>query len=668
MALAIGGRRAEAERAYGWLADCQRPDGSWHQYYLADSIEQDKLDANVIAYMATGVWHHHLLFGDDAFVAAMWPTVESAIDFVLDLQTPRGEILWARHADGTPWSFALLTGSSSICHSLRCAIAIAEHLGHERPDWELSAARLAHVITAHAAGELPDAFAPKHRWAMDWYYPVMTGVLARRRRPRAPRSASRHVLRRGHGRPLRQRPALGHRGRDLRVPAGLPEPRRARPGPASCSRGSSSLRNPDGHYFTGIVFPEMVHFPGNELSTYTSASIVLAADALAGPVAGLAAVRRPRPAPGAHRRRRGEPTWPPTPAATDHGPTADDPASPSADGPTRGRRPAGRWRAVTEGDPWTAAREPSCWPRPSAPSCWCSVGAAPRCWPARSSCGTLGVAIAFGLTLLCMAYAIGGISGCHINPAVTVGLLVSRQVRDRGRAFYFDRPGHRRHRRRRRALRHRPQPGRRHPGHDRGRRLRLERLRRPLTRAATSWSAAIIVEIVLTALLVFVVASTFHKSFPGGFGGVAVGLVLTLIHLISIPVDNTSVNPARSLGVAVFQGGWALKQLWVFIVFPLIGGALGALLWRLLAGEREPVDDAESRRRRDPLRLSRSDAGPIRRSTRSEPTARSSRNDAARRGRGSRSRRAVDRRRPGPGTRRGWPAGRPARRGATQVS
>ena len=159
----------------------QRPDGSWHQYYLADSIEQDKLDANVIAYVATGVWHHYLLFDDRGFLEAMWPTVEAAIDFVLDLQTPRGEILWARHADGTPWSFALLTGSSSICHSLRCAIAIAEHLGHERPDWELSAARLAHVITPHAAGELPDAFAPKHRWAMDWYYPVMTGVVARRR-------------------------------------------------------------------------------------------------------------------------------------------------------------------------------------------------------------------------------------------------------------------------------------------------------------------------------------------------------------------------------------------------------------------------------------------------------------------------------------------------------
>ena len=125
------------------------------------------------------MWHHWLLTDDRGFVEAMWPVVEPAIDFVLDLQTPRGEILWARHADGTPWSFALLTGSSSICHSLRCAIAIAELLGHERPDWELSAARLAQVIR-----EVPEAFAPKHRWAMDWYYPVLGGVVRRRRRPR----------------------------------------------------------------------------------------------------------------------------------------------------------------------------------------------------------------------------------------------------------------------------------------------------------------------------------------------------------------------------------------------------------------------------------------------------------------------------------------------------
>ena len=103
----------------------------------------------------------------------MWKVVEPAIDFVLDLQQPRGEILWARHPDGTPWSFALLTGSSSIAHSLRCAVAIAEELHHERPDWELSVGLLAHAIRH----ERDEAFSPKHRWAMDWYYPVLAGVI-----------------------------------------------------------------------------------------------------------------------------------------------------------------------------------------------------------------------------------------------------------------------------------------------------------------------------------------------------------------------------------------------------------------------------------------------------------------------------------------------------------
>ena len=281
MALALGGRRREAERAYQWLVDLQRPDGSWHQYYLQDAIEQDKLDANVIAYIATGVWHHHLLFDDAGFAEALWPTVEAAIDFVLDLQTPRGEILWARHADGTPWSFALLTGSSSISHSLRCAIALAEHLGHERPDWELSAGRLAQVIAAHVDGELPDAFAPKHRWAMDWYYPVMAGVL--RGREGLDRLESRRdtFIVDGMGvRCVSDRPwvtaaetcecllaylSLGDRDTALDL-----------------FRWAQQLRDDDGHYFTGIVFPDMVHFPGNERSTYTAASIVLAADALAG--------------------------------------------------------------------------------------------------------------------------------------------------------------------------------------------------------------------------------------------------------------------------------------------------------------------------------------------------------------------------------------------------
>ncbi len=275
MALAIGGRRAEAEAGFEWLRATQRPDGAWHQYYLADRVEQDKLDANCVGYIAAAVWHHFLLFGDRGFLEEMWPSVDRAIEFVLDLQTPRGEIIWARHADGTPWSFALLTGSSSLCHSLRCAIAIAETLDEERPDWELSAARLAGVIR-----DEPDAFAPKHRWAMDWYYPVLAGVIGGDA---------------GRTRLAERYDAFVMDGKGVRCVSDRPWVTAAETCEAMLAHlavgetelawqlfeWAQQLREPDGRYWTGIVYPEEVHFPGNEQSTYTAAAVVLAADALA---------------------------------------------------------------------------------------------------------------------------------------------------------------------------------------------------------------------------------------------------------------------------------------------------------------------------------------------------------------------------------------------------
>jgi hypothetical protein len=276
MALTLGGRHTEAERAFQWLADLQRPDGSWHQYYLADGVEQDKLDANVCAYVACGVWHRWLCTRDRGFVETMWPVVERAIDFVLDLQTPRGEILWARHADGTPWSFALLTGSASICHSLRCAIALAELLHHERPDWELSAARLTHVIRHE-----PDAFAPKHRWAMDWYYPVLTGVVTGAEGRE--RLAARHDAFVMDGRGVRcvsDRPwvTVAETCEYAMACLSVGEPDRAE----ELLSWAQRYRTDDGRYWTGTVFPDEGRFPAGERSTYTASAVVLAADGLAG--------------------------------------------------------------------------------------------------------------------------------------------------------------------------------------------------------------------------------------------------------------------------------------------------------------------------------------------------------------------------------------------------
>ncbi len=197
---------------------------------------------------------------------------------MLDLQTDRGEILWARHADGTPWSFALLTGSSSICHSLRCAIALAEHLGHERPALGAAAARLAHVIRTE-----PDAFAPKHRWAMDWYYPVLTGVVTGEAGRERLDERGGHLRDGGPGRALRLGPA---RGSPWPRPASAcwPTWRSATgaSGPSELFGWAQQYRVEGGRYWTGTVYPEEVHFPGGEQSTYTAAAVVLAADALCG--------------------------------------------------------------------------------------------------------------------------------------------------------------------------------------------------------------------------------------------------------------------------------------------------------------------------------------------------------------------------------------------------
>lgn len=277
MALAVAGRLDEAERGYDWLASLQHDDGSWHQYYTAKGVEQDKFDANVIAYIATGVWQHWLITADTGFLETMFPVVERAIDWIFELQQPRGEILWARHADGTPWPFALLTGSSSMYHSARAALAASRAVGREREDWAGRIERLGQVLRDQPDG----AFAPKNRWAMDWYYPVLSGAV--RGEAGRERLASRFdtFVMEGLGvRCVGDRPwvttaetcecALAHLAVGERAIA------------EELFGTTRRLRGQDGRYWTGEVHPEEVHFPGGEMSTYSSAAVLLANDAIAG--------------------------------------------------------------------------------------------------------------------------------------------------------------------------------------------------------------------------------------------------------------------------------------------------------------------------------------------------------------------------------------------------
>ena len=276
MALDAGGRRAEAEAAYSWLVATQRADGAWHQYYRAGEVEEATLDANVTAYVATGTWHHFLATGDTGFLETMWPVLEAAVGFVLELQTARGEVIWARHGDGTPWSFALLTASSSTFASLRSALAVAARLGHHRPDWDLAVERLGRVIV-----EEPGAFLPKDRWAMDWYYPVLVGaVTGDAARARLAAGYDRFVMDGLGVRCVADKDwvtaaetaecAMAHLAVDLVDTAGL------------LLEWAGHLRHDDGSWFTGMVHPQRHHFPAGERSTYSAAAMTLATATLAG--------------------------------------------------------------------------------------------------------------------------------------------------------------------------------------------------------------------------------------------------------------------------------------------------------------------------------------------------------------------------------------------------
>jgi hypothetical protein len=276
MALCTAGWVAEAERAYQWLVDRQLPNGSWHNYYRADGIEDSKFDANCIAYVATGVWHHYQATGDLAFVESMFGVVDAALEFVLDLQTRRGEIIWAKKADGMPWSYALLTGSSSIGHSLACGLRVAAATGQERPHWREARLRLVDTIANQ-----PEAFEPKDRWAMDWYYPVLTGAVTGD-------DATKRILDRWDQFVMPSRGVRCVSDRPWVTAAETCECAIALVaigevgGARTLFEWAQGLRDVDGAYYTGIVYPEQVRYPADERTSYTAAAAILAADALFG--------------------------------------------------------------------------------------------------------------------------------------------------------------------------------------------------------------------------------------------------------------------------------------------------------------------------------------------------------------------------------------------------
>ena len=278
MALVVAGRIEAAERAYAWVVETQRDDGSWPLRIVAGEIEDASGETNMSAYLAVGMWHHWLVRRDVDVVRVAWPTVRRALDFVVGMQLQFGGIAWSQEwVAGRPAAVnrnALLAGSSSIYQSLRAGVALAGLLDDPQPEWELAGGRLGHALREHR-----DLFLDKSTFSMDWYYPVLGGAV---------RGAAGHALLAARwddfvvpGLGVRcvdtnswvtgaetcelvlALDALGDRDRALRVFADV-----------------QHLRGEDGGYWTGMVYPEGVRWPA-ERTTYTAGAVILAADALA---------------------------------------------------------------------------------------------------------------------------------------------------------------------------------------------------------------------------------------------------------------------------------------------------------------------------------------------------------------------------------------------------
>jgi hypothetical protein len=276
MGLSAGGCLVEAKHAYEWLAKTQLDDGSWYASYQDGHPGDTTKASHFISYIAVGVWHHYLISGDVDFLKEMWPTVQAAIDFVVDMQAPSGEIYWARSSKGTISPNALLTGSSSVYMSITCAIAIASRLGEEKLHWEEASISLAEAIR-----DKPRVFdwPPRNRtFAMDWYYPVLCGVVTGNAARRRLLNRWKTFVIQGLGsRCISERPwVTAAETCELAIAlAAIGEHQRA----ATVFSWLSQMRDSDGAYWYGIVSPDGRIWPSQK-PTWTSAAVLLAADVL----------------------------------------------------------------------------------------------------------------------------------------------------------------------------------------------------------------------------------------------------------------------------------------------------------------------------------------------------------------------------------------------------
>ena len=283
MGLTMGGAHAQARKAYAWLSRQQLPDGSWHAAYKNGAASDRTRETNHAAYIAVGVYHYYLTTVDLEFVTRMWPAVDAAMGFVLRHQAPSGEIYWAVSPGGSVDRMALLTGSSSILFSFKCALALARVMGAARPQWRIAMERLQDCIQNR-----PQRFnMTKARFAMDWFYPILSGaVRGREAQARIDKYWKKFIIQNMGARCVSDQPWVTIAETSELVIA--LEAMGNRLAAHILFNWILDHRFDDGTFWCGFTFPDMVLWP-EERITWTNAVVLLAADCLYDltPAAGL---------------------------------------------------------------------------------------------------------------------------------------------------------------------------------------------------------------------------------------------------------------------------------------------------------------------------------------------------------------------------------------------
>ncbi len=296
MGLTIGNRLDEAKQAYYWLRDNQLPNGTWLAAYKDGKVEDGtRAESNFVAYVATGVWHYYLVTEDQDFLETMWQTVQAAMTFVLRLQGEEGQIYWCEDTRLGIRKDSLVTGCSSIYKSLECALNIAAILGREASSWALARTRLRRALTHH-----PECFDrtwdSKSRFAMDWFYPVLTSVIKGNAARLHLGSRWQEFVRTGAGCVCVTDEPWVTVAESCELTMALlaaGEYQKA----VQLFSWLHQFRDTDGSYWTGYVYRDEAIWP-LEKPTWTAGAVLLAADALSNKTSGAHLFRDDRLLPG----------------------------------------------------------------------------------------------------------------------------------------------------------------------------------------------------------------------------------------------------------------------------------------------------------------------------------------------------------------------------------